>query len=345
MNIMNKKTFILTTLLFFIITLGTAAIWTGKSFAGKTFGPENPASLANVIVVAKSSGDFDSIQDAIDSITPTADKPYLVEVMPGTYVEDNPIQMKDFVHLSGSGADVTTIQETFSDDIFILNGLTNVKISGFTFESTYEVFWNIASAPTIQDNTFVLADGAWGIWSAATSSPTIIGNTFKGASSCIQPCGTALGNENSSAVINGNIMKWLETGIDNRYSSDIVIAGNMMSDFRNNGIANKNSTSIKIMGNRISSNVEGSKANAIWSDRNSSSTISGNVISGFTGNHAVYIRSGDTVINNKITGNTMTDSYRDIYFYSDATINFNVFDSYNGTLSGSFNVKSDGTPW
>lgn len=55
---------------------------------------------ANIISVAKSGGDFSSIQSAIDSITDVApDKPYTILLYPGIY--DEKITLKDYISLVG----------------------------------------------------------------------------------------------------------------------------------------------------------------------------------------------------------------------------------------------------
>jgi hypothetical protein len=64
--------------------------------------------FARVVVVAKSGGDFTTVQGALTSISgASASKRYLVFVAPGTYVEQ--VQMNPYVDLMGSGRDVTTI--------------------------------------------------------------------------------------------------------------------------------------------------------------------------------------------------------------------------------------------
>jgi len=56
---------------------------------------------AQTVTVAKSGGDYDSIKDAIDSITDaTSAKPYVVLVYPGVYVEA-PMTLKQYVAVEG----------------------------------------------------------------------------------------------------------------------------------------------------------------------------------------------------------------------------------------------------
>ena len=62
----------------------------------------------NVVVVAKSGGDFTSVQAAIDSISDaSAGNPYQVWIAPGVYQEQ--VVMQPHVHLQGAGQQVTVI--------------------------------------------------------------------------------------------------------------------------------------------------------------------------------------------------------------------------------------------
>jgi hypothetical protein len=67
----------------------------------------------NVVVVAKSGGDYTSVQTAIDSVVDAAaGNPYLVWVAPGVYSET--VTMKPYVHLQGAGQEATVITSTAS---------------------------------------------------------------------------------------------------------------------------------------------------------------------------------------------------------------------------------------
>jgi len=67
----------------------------------------------NVVIVAKSGGDYTSVQAAIDSISDAAaDNPYLLWVAPGVYEEQ--VTMKPYVHLQGSGQEATVLTSTAS---------------------------------------------------------------------------------------------------------------------------------------------------------------------------------------------------------------------------------------
>lgn len=72
------------------------------------------ADYQNVVVVAKSGGDYTSVQAAIDSISDAAvDNPYLVWVAPGVYSET--VTMKPHVHVQGAGQEMTIITSTISN--------------------------------------------------------------------------------------------------------------------------------------------------------------------------------------------------------------------------------------
>ncbi|MFW6184109.1 MAG: hypothetical protein ACOC8X_09950, partial [Chloroflexota bacterium] len=80
----------------------------GLALNGTEFSAQG-SPYGNVIVVAKSGGDFTHIQDALDSIdAAAADNRYLVWVAPGVYEEQ--VIMKEYVDIEGAGEEVTTIR-------------------------------------------------------------------------------------------------------------------------------------------------------------------------------------------------------------------------------------------
>jgi hypothetical protein len=88
------------------------AAWGGLPYAG-------------VVVVAKSGGDYGSVQAAIDSITTaSAETPYLVWVAPGVYEEQ--VTMAPYVHLQGAGQDATTIRSDAATALY-LAGHTSLR--------------------------------------------------------------------------------------------------------------------------------------------------------------------------------------------------------------------------
>ncbi|MHC4868060.1 MAG: hypothetical protein ACYTEX_28655 [Planctomycetota bacterium] len=67
------------------------------------------SQLDNIITVSPSGGDFTSVKDAIDSITDNdISNRYVVQVGPGIYSENNPIQGKEYVTIVSTGDLQTT---------------------------------------------------------------------------------------------------------------------------------------------------------------------------------------------------------------------------------------------
>jgi hypothetical protein len=80
--------------------------WTGSNWGCVT---PSDSGYANVIVVAKSGGDFDTIRGAINSIfDATSENRYLVWVAPGVYSET--VDMMSWVDIEGAGEDLTRIE-------------------------------------------------------------------------------------------------------------------------------------------------------------------------------------------------------------------------------------------
>lgn len=89
-------------------------------------------SYQNVIVVAKSGGDYTSIQAALNSITDASDtNRYLVWVAPGTYNET--VTMKQYVDIEGAGELVTKITAASN---YTAMGASNAELRFLTVENT-----------------------------------------------------------------------------------------------------------------------------------------------------------------------------------------------------------------
>lgn len=103
---------------------------------------------ANTILVAKSGGDYASIQAALNSISDaTADNPYLVWVAPGVYSET--VVMKPYVDLQGAGQEATIITSTASNDAWppIVGTLVltaNVSVRDLTIGNSGVLTCNVA---------------------------------------------------------------------------------------------------------------------------------------------------------------------------------------------------------
>jgi hypothetical protein len=71
-------------------------------------------SYQDVVIVAKSGGDYTSVQAAVDSIADASvDHAYLVWIAPGVYSET--VTMKPYVHLQGAGRELTVISSTIGN--------------------------------------------------------------------------------------------------------------------------------------------------------------------------------------------------------------------------------------
>lgn len=78
--------------------------------------PLNSAKkLQNVVTVSPRNGDFTDPVAAVNSITgASAANPYLVLIGPGVYTLTQPLPMKPFVTIAGSGREATTLTGSIS---------------------------------------------------------------------------------------------------------------------------------------------------------------------------------------------------------------------------------------
>jgi hypothetical protein len=162
-------------------------------------GVTNPPSFGNyenVIVVAKSGGDFTSVATAVNSISDaSANNRYLVRVAPGIYNETSLITLPGYVHLQGDGPATTIITSNRGSGSPNQNGATlymeeNSYLSALGVRNTgagpisFGVYIATASRNTIIDNVNVVVDGAGSGGARSgihlnSAAPTIKNSSFK----------------------------------------------------------------------------------------------------------------------------------------------------------------------
>jgi pectin methylesterase-like acyl-CoA thioesterase len=137
------------------------------------------------VVVAKSGGDFTSVQAALNSITTaSAANPFLVYVAPGVYVEQ--VTLKPFVALEGAGEGTTIVRWTggavgssYSDRSTMI-GASNATVRSLSIESVApgdnysQGMYNNSSSPVLHNVSITATGGhaSYGMYNDS-SSPTL----------------------------------------------------------------------------------------------------------------------------------------------------------------------------
>jgi hypothetical protein len=119
-----------------------------EGFADGMDDSDTSVSYGNVVVVAKSGGDYTSVQTAISSIADaSASNPYLVWVGPGIY--DERVTMKPYVHVQGAGQEATVITSDYYEGTLVL--ADHATLEDLTVSNTAAGFYVIAitSQPVI----------------------------------------------------------------------------------------------------------------------------------------------------------------------------------------------------
>jgi hypothetical protein len=116
----------------FLLDNGYDTIAISQSFQVSS-SPINPVTdIGNKAIVAMSGGDYPDPHAALRDIgswcgTPSATNPCLIEVMPGDYNVGVSIALGDYVHLRGSGRDVTILTGGSTGDVVVAAGNTSVR--------------------------------------------------------------------------------------------------------------------------------------------------------------------------------------------------------------------------
>jgi len=274
------------------------------------------------IVVAKSGGDFVTINEALAQGS-SCSNPTVIDVMPGVYNETLFLTGNNAcTHLRGAGSGLTTIQGTGSAPVIKVG----IQCAGCGTPGTI-----LVSGVTIK------GAGSEGGISAAYTSMTV-------ADSRITNNSTGVSINYGTLTVKGSKIDNNSTGAYQGYGT-LRLESNIIENNSSTGIYG----ALYVVDNLIMKNGKGvtvrSQPNA-----NHEANISGNTI---TNNDydGMYLQSYGTIVikNNKITGNGVV-SGRDITCVwrsnDDTTLAFNTFDTIqaaNCTLA--YNIKSDGTPF
>ncbi|MCK4739283.1 MAG: right-handed parallel beta-helix repeat-containing protein, partial [Deltaproteobacteria bacterium] len=259
-------------------TVDTVDLAAGAVTDAKITGPISRANLekaSNRVVVAISGGDYATITAALAAITPSASTPYVIDVMPGTYVDC--IDMKSNVHLRGAGKEVTIIDGAACGSVISLWNVDDAAISGLTVSNgNYGIgsgpFTNITISENIfKTNSFGMYPGSgsnmtirdsyftennYGIVLESVSGFTISGNILIG-----NGYGTATYDAihvyDSSGTISGNLITENGNGVNASSYSDVTLIGNTITRHIGSGIDIAKPTLAMVINNRVTGNNTG----------------------------------------------------------------------------------------
>ena len=191
-------------------------------------------SYANVVVVAKSGGDFTTIQAAVNSITTEGpDNPFLVWVAPGTY--DEQVTMKPFVDIRGAGRWMTTITHGGSPtrDQGTVNAADNTELRSLRVVNTGGDTNAIAiysdASPFRASDLIAVASGASALNMSVANVSTatmLLADVTLSAGGGQVAAGIVNAEESSLVLSNSTVSASVGTvasvGIQNSYSSALI---------------------------------------------------------------------------------------------------------------------------
>lgn len=258
---------------------------TGLVLAGDQFSAQG-SPYSNLLVVAKSGGDFSSVQAALDSIgDAAAANPYLVYVAPGVYEEQ--VALKPYVALEGAGEGTTTILWTGGSQApwegggsATMRGADNATVRHLTVESdgtgqTFAVgFYNDGASP-------VMAHVSARAWNASDTRG--VANYTGSAPTMTDVTATAFDGGNNHAVTN-----------DTSAAVMIDVTATASGGNNNYGVINWNATTAPVLIDVTATGLDGQYNNYGIFNHNAAPLITGGIAtaSGGNTNRGVYSRSG-----------------------------------------------------
>jgi hypothetical protein len=256
----------------------------------------------NLIVVAKSGGDYTTITAALNAITDaSAANPYLVYVAPGVYTEH--VTMKSYVDIEGAGEGVTKITSSGNNET--LSGADHAELRFLTVENTSGPSYSIAiynpnTSPHLTHVTAIASGGTVNIGVENSNSSAVLRNVTASATGGSNSIG--IYNNWSPDVIMTDIDASASDGtendaLDNSSSSVTMvrIVANAWGGDRNIGVANSycSPTLIEV----VASAWDGKSNYGAW-----------NTDSSLTFKNSVLQATGGSTSNTGINNYSMTSS-------------------------------------
>lgn len=112
--------------------------------------------VENRITVATDGGNYESIKEAMDSITDSSiTNPYVIDVYPGVYVESNPITCQAFVYLVGHGVVIIDAQNTSQNVLELERSSFIIDITIQNATNGRAVYKNTVGNSTLRNITII----------------------------------------------------------------------------------------------------------------------------------------------------------------------------------------------
>jgi len=266
--------------------------------------------LEHVINVAKSGGDFTSVKDALDSITDNdSTNRYVVKVASGIYIENNPIQGKEYVSVKAIGdlnttritalnptADLITMSAFFTLQGFTFWGVTgasnyaiNQSVPGLTSltrcliaECSNGILLNSATASMTINDCGVFNPTATTVKGVFVQAGALNINSFTGSLGIITTLLEVTG-VNSVVILNGikSTLSTLTTGISIKDLAKAYINGTNLTNM-GTGIEAEGGAHVHLSGIRIeNASVDGVRINDVGTDTRLN--VQSTIVEGSTG--------------------------------------------------------------
>jgi hypothetical protein len=241
----------------------------------------------NVFIVSTDgNGDYTSIQEAIDAVSPSVTDRYIIDIKPGTYTES--VTMKSYIHLQGSGSDLTVIQsDSISNYTVHLNNVNDVTISDLTLTGGARgVLSENSHNITIRDNEVTGNSSGIEANLSEPGSTTIVRNAVSGNDYDGIACTGNPGASTHDCYIHANSVKGNgASGINVGGDAVITVSGNTIIGNGSYGILAQGNS--QITNNRITGNGSGSNED-VFVNSSTTSNVSFNIFDSILGTAGAY---------------------------------------------------------